>query len=73
MPQAGARRLSAPTLPTELVTMASFGGAILFVVAAGAGLSSLLPMHASMWLNAGAYGAPAAIAFAAYWWVAQKL
>jgi hypothetical protein len=72
MPEAATRRAPAP-IPREIVTMASFGGAILFVVASGAGLSSLLPEHASMWLNAGAYGAPAAIAFAAYWWMAQRL
>jgi hypothetical protein len=73
MPDVAVRKLSAPAIPREVVTMAGFGLAILAVVAAGAGLSSLLPQHAGMWLNAGAYGAPAAIAFAAYWWVAQKL
>jgi hypothetical protein len=73
MSEVAARRGSAPPIPSEIVTMAAFAGAIFFVVVSGAGLSSLLPEHASMWLNAGAYGAPAAIAFAAYWWVAQRM
>ena len=73
MPQAAMRRADGIAIPREILAMGGFGAAILFVVASGAGLSSVLPAHASMWLNAGAYGAPAAIAFAAYWWVAQKL
>lgn len=72
MPDSAVRKLHAPALPRELVAMIGFGGAILAVVAAGAGLSSLLPVHAGMLLNAGAYGAPAAIAFAIYWWMAQR-
>jgi hypothetical protein len=73
MSQAATRRLAAPAVPREIVTMAAFAAATGVVVASGAGLSSLLPEHASMWLNAGAYAAPASIAFTAYWWVAQKL
>lgn len=72
MPQAVARRASAPPIPREVVTMAAIAGAVAAVVASGAGLSSLLPEHASLWMNAGAYAAPAAIAFAAYWWTSQK-
>ena len=73
MPQAAVRRASMPAVPREIVTMGAFAGAIGAVVASGVGLSSLLPEHTSLWLNAGAYAAPAAIAFAAYWWTAQKL
>ena len=45
--------------------------AIFFVVASGLGLSSVLP-DPSPWLIAAAYLAPAGLAFAAYWWVAQR-
>jgi hypothetical protein len=72
MPQAASRRLH-PPIPRELLTIGGFAAAIFFVVATGAALSGLLPEHAPMWLNAGAYGAPAAVAFAAYWWVAQRV
>jgi hypothetical protein len=48
-------------------------GAVAAVVAAGVGLSSLLPDQASFWLAAAAYGAPASIAFTVYWWNAQRL
>lgn len=67
------RRSVAIAVPREIVAMGGFAGAIAFVVASGAGLTSLLPQHASIWLNAGAYAAPAGVAFAAYWWVAQRL
>jgi len=73
MAQAATRRVDGIAVPREILAMGGFGAAILFVVASGAALSSVLPAHAAMWMNAGAYGAPAAIAFAAYWWVAQKL
>ena len=52
----------------------SIGGiavAVVFVVAAGAGLASLLPDR-TPWLIAAAYLAPASLAFTAYWWVAQR-
>jgi hypothetical protein len=51
----------------------SAAGALAAVVAAGAGLSSLLPDQASFWLAAAAYGAPAGVAFTIYWWNAQRL
>ena len=72
MAQASSRRADGMAIPREIRGMAGFAGATAFVVASGAGLSSLLPGHASMWMSAGAYGAPAAIAFAAYWWAAQR-
>jgi hypothetical protein len=73
MTEAAVRRADGIAIPREIMAMGGFAAAIFFVVASGAALSSVLPAHASMWLTAGAYGAPAAIAFAAYWWVAQKL
>jgi len=36
-------------------------------------ISSALPQPASPWLFAASYGAPGAIAFAVYWWIAQRL
>jgi hypothetical protein len=53
----------------------SLGAAVvaaLGVVAVGAGLSAALP-EPSPWLTASAYLAPASLAFAAYWWMAQRL
>ncbi len=73
MPQAATRRLALPAVPREFVAIAGFAGATVVVVASGAGLSRLLPQHAEFSLIAGAYAAPAAVAFAIYWWVAQKL
>ena len=57
----------------ELINIGGTAGALLAVVAAGAGLSSVLPDPASPWMTAAAYLAPASLAFAAYWWIAQKL
>jgi len=73
MTQAATRRADGIAIPREILMMVGFAASILFVAASGLALSSVLPGHASMWLNAGAYGAPAATAFAAYWWIAQKL
>jgi hypothetical protein len=58
-------------MPAEIVTIVGAGAAIFFVVASGLGLSSVLP-DPSPWLIAAAYLAPAGLAFAAYWWVAQR-
>ncbi|MFN3514584.1 MAG: hypothetical protein ACK41C_16185 [Phenylobacterium sp.] len=60
-------------VPPEVVNVAGTAAAIFAVVAAGAGIVSLLPDQASPWLVASAYGAPAGLAFLAYWWIAQKL
>jgi hypothetical protein len=46
---------------------------LLAVVASGAAFSAALPAQVSPWLYASSYGAPAAVAFVAYWWVCQKL
>jgi len=58
--------------PPEFVNILGTSGAILAVVAAGSAIVSLLP-DPSVWQFAAAYLAPASLAFAAYWWVAQKL
>jgi hypothetical protein len=60
-------------VPAELVNMLGTAGALLGVVATGAAISSVLPDPSSPWLFAAAYGGPGAIAFGAYWWVAQRL
>jgi hypothetical protein len=60
-------------VPVELVNIVGTAGALLAVVGTGAGISSVLPDPSSPWLFAAAYGGPGAIAFAAYWWVAQRL
>lgn len=57
--------------PLELINIVGTAGAIAAVVAIGAGLSSVLP-QASPWFTAAAYLAPASLAFAAYWWIAQR-
>jgi hypothetical protein len=57
----------------ELANVAGSAAAVLAVLAAGAGLSSVLPAPASPWMEAAAYLAPGSLAFAAYWWIAQKL
>jgi hypothetical protein len=58
--------------PVDILTVVGGAVTVLGVLAAGAGLSRLLP-EPSVWLTAAAYAAPASLAFAAYWWVAQKL
>jgi threonine/homoserine/homoserine lactone efflux protein len=57
--------------PAEYISVGGGVAAALSVVAAGAGLSAALP-EASPWLTAAAYLAPASLAFAAYWWMAQR-
>jgi hypothetical protein len=69
MPDITARKGRAPV---ELATIFGAVAAILFVVAAGAGLTSVLP-NPTPWLTVAAFLAPAGLAFAAYWWIAQKL
>jgi len=59
-------------VPVEILNIGGTAVAILAVVGAGAGLSSILPQP-SPWLQAAAYLAPASLAFACYWWIAQKL
>jgi hypothetical protein len=74
MPNTSSRRRAfLQVAPKELVTMGGTAVAALAVVATGAGIAAALPDPASPWLVASAYLAPASIAFAAYWWIAQKL
>ena len=58
--------------PPEVVNIVGTAGAIFAVVATGSGVVALLP-EPSLWQTAAAYLAPAGLAFAAYWWIAQKL
>jgi hypothetical protein len=60
-------------IPAEVTNIVGTSGALLAVVATGAGISAALPEPSSAWLFAAAYGAPAAVAFAVYWWIAQRL
>ncbi len=64
---AGKSRVSA-----EVLNIGGAAAAVVTVVGMGAGLSAALP-NPSPWLSAAAYLAPAGLAFAAYWWMAQKL
>lgn len=59
-------------LPAELVNIIGTAAALLGVVATGSAIVSVLPQP-DAWQFAAAYLGPAGIAFAAYWWVAQKL
>jgi hypothetical protein len=58
-------------IPPEIVNIGGTAGALLAVVGAGAGLSTLLPQ--TVWFTAAAYGAPAAVAFFGYCCVARRL
>lgn len=59
-------------VPPELMNIVGTSGAILAVVATGSAVTAALP-DPNVWQFAGAYLAPAALAFAAYWWIAQRL
>ena len=58
-------------IPPELINIGGTSAALLGVVAAGAGLSEIAPP--GVWFTAASYGAPAAVAFALYWWVSRRL
>ncbi|MFD1190611.1 hypothetical protein [Phenylobacterium conjunctum] len=60
-------------VPRELINIVGTALALFAVVAAGGLISSVLPDNGSPWLFAASYGAPAAVAFVIYWWIAQKL
>lgn len=57
--------------PPELVNILGTAGALFAVVATGSAIIAVLP-DPSVWQFAAAYLTPAGLAFAAYWWVAQK-
>ena len=59
-------------IPPEIANIAGTSAAILGVVVTGSAIAAAWP-HMTAWQFAGAYLAPAAVAFAAYWWIAQKL
>lgn len=72
MSQSMPRNRTGLRLPAELINIIGTGAAILGVVATGSAIVSVLPQP-DAWQFAAAYLGPAGIAFAAYWWVAQKL
>lgn len=72
MPQTTARERARFRAPPELVNILGTSGAILAVVAAGSAIVSVMP-DPTVWQFASAYLAPASLAFAVYWWIAQRL
>jgi hypothetical protein len=68
------RGRSAPArrIPQEVLVIVGFAAAIFFVVAAGSLIVAALPQPVSPWLFASSYLAPASMAFAIYWWIAQR-
>jgi len=61
----------APGAPRELLNIGGTAAALFAVVVAGGWLAGLGP--ANVWLTAASYGAPAALAFAAYCWVSRRV
>lgn len=59
-------------IPPEILNIVGTAGALLAVVFTGSTIAAAVP-DLTVSQFAGAYLAPAALAFAAYWWVAQKL
>lgn len=72
MPQTTTRPRAGLRLPPEILNIVGTAGAIFAVVATGSGIVAVMP-DATLWQTAAAYLAPAGLAFAAYWWIAQKL
>jgi hypothetical protein len=66
-------RARARAIPAELVNVAGAAGALLALTATSAATSEALADPASPWLFASAYGGPAAVAVAVYWWIAQRV
>ncbi|MBW8815944.1 MAG: hypothetical protein JF588_21210 [Caulobacterales bacterium] len=66
------RGRSGGKIPSELVNILGTSAAILAVVGAGSAIVTVMPAP-SVWEFAAAYLAPASLAFAVYWWIAQKL
>jgi hypothetical protein len=67
------RRARTPVIAGELLNAVGAAAAALAALAVGAAMSKVLPGLAAPWLFAAAYAAPGAIAFAIYWWIAQRL
>jgi len=60
-------------LPREAINIIGTAAAIFLTVVIGSTIASALPENPSAWLFAGCYAAPAAVMFAVYWFVAQRL
>ena len=56
--------------PRELVNVGAAAAGLFAVVVAGGWLAGLGP--ANVWLTSASYGAPAALAFAAYRWASRR-
>ena len=69
----GAQQQVVRGVPRELINIVGTAFALFAVVALGGMISAALPESNSPWLFAASCGAPAAIAFAIYWWIAQRL
>lgn len=66
-------RAEARAIPAEIVNVAGTAGLLLAVTVAGAAIAQALPDPASPWLQAAAYGGPAAVGLVLYGWLAQRL
>lgn len=60
-------------MPKEAVNIVGTAAAIFATVVIGSAVASVLPEDPSPWLFAGCYAAPAAVMFAVYWYIAQRL
>lgn len=72
MPQSQVRSRNGLKLPPELINIVGTSAALGAVVAIGSTIVAVLP-DPTAWEFAAAYLAPGAVAFLAYWWIAQKL
>ena len=72
MPNMHARRDGGVKIPPELTNIIGISGAAIAVVAIGSVIAAVLPRPDMMQVVA-AYGLPASLAFAVYWWLAQKV
>jgi hypothetical protein len=61
------------SVPREAINIVGTAAAIFLTVLIGSTIASVLPADPSPWLFAGCYLAPAAVMFAVYWYVAQRL
>ena len=71
MSQTQAHRRAGLKPSPELMSIAGASAALAAVVAAGSGIVAVLP-DPSTWELAAAFVAPASLAFAVYWWIAQE-
>lgn len=72
MPNTTLRGRDGGKVPAEILNILGTSLALLAVVGAGSAILTVLPSP-NVWETAAAYLAPASLAFAIYWWVAQKL